>query len=483
MDFSLYQFADVSHHKGRLDFAVFAALGHRIIISKASDSYHLPDRFGKFDFSADRHIDSYFVDNFVGTREQGLVAGAYHFVRFDRPLPLSNKVQIVEKNLEYFQAAVGMLPAKYRAEVVTPILDAEQSPEQLRAAGLDKATVSDMMIDIFDLFLEHYQNLILYSGSWWSDDWLTEETTQYMAERAGVWEPEYLALVDNLPYRMDYRPSVPKGFSNEYALTAEDHKGKLFAWQYTAKGRVPGEDSDIDLNLTALPKSELYKLFGQEGSVDPPDGGSGDPGTGGGLTLSEIADLLDEALSSLRTDIGVVKIRVDDIWDKVSAASSPGDSGGSGGSEEPGVEFDYRTVLNWEKVDRSLWPNKVIDFSGQERRVAYVVATKEVPILTPDKIDKDKDPWVYQWEEAESALYGNTTRAKRIIPNVGRVIQVFNDGPQWYNPFKLNLFKGNGGAHAAEVTPFQTIDGKDLRSHPLIGELFIRASNFERTDV
>lgn len=69
---------------------------------------------------------------------------------------------------------------------------------------------------------------------------------------------------------MNYQPSVPRGFSNEYAVKANDMIGKLFAWQYSARGRFATIQSNIDLNLTALPKEELFALFHQDGAVDPP---------------------------------------------------------------------------------------------------------------------------------------------------------------------------------------------------------------------
>ncbi len=293
---ALYQFPDISHHKGDLDIQTFANAGHRMVIIKASDNYHMPDRDGRYDFSANRHFDSRFVQNFVNTRAAGLVAGAYHFVRFDRPLPVDNRDAIVQANLEYFQTAVNLLPAEYQTEVVTAILDIEQSASQLQAAGLNRSIVSRMAKDIVTLFLENYESVILYSGSWWTNEWLTTETTEWMAERMGVWEPEYVSIDNNSPINPSYKPSVPRGFSNEYALTAGDVTGKLFAWQYTATGRFPGIPTNIDLNLTSLPKEELFTFFHQDGSVDPPE-----PPTG-----EELGDLLD-GLASLDTNIANIE--------------------------------------------------------------------------------------------------------------------------------------------------------------------------------
>ena len=267
---SNYYFADISHHKGELDISVFAQAGHRLVISKASDSYHLPDKEGNYNFAADRHYDSRFVENYVKTRENGLAAGAYHFFRFDRPLPVTNRVQIVKKNLEYFQIAIGMLPSAHQ-DIQCVILDIEQSATQLIAAGLNKASVSDMAIDMVKLFAEHYKYLILYSGSWWTNEWLTWDCTEWMAERMAVWEPEYRIQDGSVvPPDVDYQPSVPKGFSTEYVTSVDDFNGKMFAWQFSSKGNFFGVNN-IDTNQYRMPKDEVFKLFNTDGSVDPPE--------------------------------------------------------------------------------------------------------------------------------------------------------------------------------------------------------------------
>lgn len=264
---SYYYFTDLSHHKGDIDIQTFADAGHRLVVTKASDNYHLPDKEGKYDFSANRHYDSRFVDNYVKTRDVGLIAGAYHFCRWDRPI--GTRQQIVQANLDYFRIAVSLLPEEHR-KIKTVILDMEQPGTQLKAAGLSRTVVSSMAKDMVELFLSEYDNLILYAGSWWTNEWLTTETTEWMAERMGVWEPEYVAISNNLPYNVNYSPSVPRGFSNEYATTADDLVGKMFAWQFSAGGRFPGIYSNIDINQTMMPKEELYKLFHQDGAVDPP---------------------------------------------------------------------------------------------------------------------------------------------------------------------------------------------------------------------
>jgi len=254
---TFYYFTDLSHWKSELDIKIFLDAGHPLVVTKASDNYFMPDKAGVYDWI--NHTDAYFVDNFVNTRKLGLPAGAYHFCRWDRPT--GTRQQIVQANLDYFQTAVALLPEEYQ-NINCVILDMEQPTTQLQDAGLGKAVVSSMAQDMVMLYLEHYPNIILYAGSWWTDQWLTRETTQWMAERIGVWEPEYIAIdSNNMPGNPDYQPSLPYGFSNEYAVSADDFIGKLFAWQYSSGAKFPGISSSIDVNQTKMPGGELEKLF------------------------------------------------------------------------------------------------------------------------------------------------------------------------------------------------------------------------------
>lgn len=273
-----YKFADVSHHKKVLPFQSFADLGHRLAIAKASDSYHMPDKNGQYDIPADRHFDAYFVDNYVGFRSVGLLCAGYHFVRFDMPSGASKDV-IIQKNLDYYIQSLEMLPDEYWPEIHVGIIDMEQDGNQLIAAGLSKANVSNMAVKIVEKFNAAFDRLIFYSGSWWTDQWLTNDALAVIASMTTCWEPEYpsgMLAADGhsiTPSFQEYIPSVPNGFTPEFTVSADDTIGKLFAHQYTSSGRVPGVNSNIDLNRTEMSKEQLYKFFGQDGAVDPPSNG------------------------------------------------------------------------------------------------------------------------------------------------------------------------------------------------------------------
>ena len=274
---SNYEFADVSHHKGDLDHSVFPAYGHRLAIVKASDNYHLPDKEGKYDFAAERHYDSRFHDNVMGFRAAGLPVGMYHFARFDRPLGVT-RAQIVDKNLEYYLQAISFLPSPLKNNVKCGILDMEQSATQLEAAGFTRkgVAINDMALAMVKLWHQTFDYVIFYAGSWWTDEWLTAATTDKIADMTMCWEPEYVSGALSLDkqhlgaLKKEYIPKPPIGFEPQFMIDLTQGNGKLFAWQFTAHGRVPPHTVDIDLNVTELPKDQLYKLFNMDGAVDPP---------------------------------------------------------------------------------------------------------------------------------------------------------------------------------------------------------------------
>lgn len=279
----LYEFCDTSHHKGQLQAKDFIALGHRMIIPKASDSYHLPKADGTYDIPADIHTDSQWVNTFVRAREMGMISHGYHFVRFDRPLPLSGHDTIVKKNLEYYLRALAEVPAKYQDDLKqVGIIDMEQSSSQLTAAGLNKTIVSNMAIKIVDLWLTKFPKVIFYAGSWWTDEWLTAAASAYIASKTVCWEPEYITgALDPAtsytlsPSKVDYIPTPPMGFKKEWMTDPKIWKGKIFSWQYSAGGRIQKRDgtyyhSNFDMNVTALEKAKLQEFFGQDIAVDPP---------------------------------------------------------------------------------------------------------------------------------------------------------------------------------------------------------------------
>jgi len=310
-----YQFSDVSHHKGELPFQSFADLGHRLMIAKASDNYNLPFKDGHFEWNPWNHIDAYFVDNYIGARSVGMLAAGYHFARFDRPEGLNNS-DIARVNIENYLAAIDSLPPEFAEEVSVGILDVEQESAQLQAAGINKIKVSDITVNMVERMHSVFGKVIFYSGSWWTDQWLTDEALIEIAKLATCWEPEYpsgMLAADGHsinPSFEEYIPTVPNGFTAEFTTNADDMVGKLFAHQYTSGGRVPGVNSNIDLNRTEMSKEELYRYFGHDGTVDPP--------TNGGTDISGLEADHDEIILNqgiMNTKLDQILLSLDIIYD------------------------------------------------------------------------------------------------------------------------------------------------------------------------
>jgi hypothetical protein len=269
-----YQFRDVSHWKGKINHQVFADRGDRFAISKAADLYNMANKNGEYTWPPGyaqnwdllNHTDSRFVENHVGFRKVGMIAGHFMFNRFDRPRNVSKSV-IVAKNLQYYLDAINLLPEEYREEAKSVgIADAEQAGGQLRAAGLDRNEVSAMLWDVIQLYVAEFNHVILYSGSWWTDEWVTDDVMEKIAQVASVWEPEYKRLnpLTGKPLP-GAKFTVPHGFSTTFATSTDTLIGNTFAWQFTNKN-----EGRYDDNFYAMPKSELYKMYGQDGAVVPP---------------------------------------------------------------------------------------------------------------------------------------------------------------------------------------------------------------------
>lgn len=278
-----YKFPDISHHKGDVDMQAFADIGARIVISKASDSFHMPDKAGKYDFAANRHTDAWFADNVVKTRETGLIAGSYHFARFT--YPGNNKTEIVNNNLRFYMDALNSLPLTIKETMdlrACGIIDAEQTSYQLKAAGLTPVEVSAMLWDIVQQWADNFDRVILYSGSWWTNQWITNAAMAKIATKTAVWEPEYGSVfADSSGYITHpdgysinpqgelYMPSVPYGYRDVFTDDPNKWEGYIFAHQY-GLGLIPRINSRIDMNRMNLGKEDLAVIFGQDMQVDPP---------------------------------------------------------------------------------------------------------------------------------------------------------------------------------------------------------------------
>lgn len=268
-----YQFPDYSYHKGRstlIQPVLFPAQGYRLVVPKASDSYHMPvgynpDGTAKFDIAADYHTDLEFAGNFDKARAAGLVVATFHFCRWDRPWK-ANSTTIVAKNLEYFQIATEGRVSKNS----WVILDMEQSETQLKAAGLTPAAVTNMAKQMVEIFKANYAGVIIYSYQHWWNTWITDPA--WFAARCTLWKSWVTPIFANTPINPFANPPKFNGFSDTYATSVETLIGNTWAWQFTFSATIAGfPKPGIDLNTTDMPKEQLALMFDQDIAVDPPD--------------------------------------------------------------------------------------------------------------------------------------------------------------------------------------------------------------------
>lgn len=150
--------------------------------------------------------DSYFDENFVKARANGLVRGAYHFLTPDVP---------AKDQAYFFISCVNLLPGD-----LPPVLDIEDERKWL-AAGKNKAEIQRMAQEWLDAVEQHYGvKPIIYSG--------------YRFRRDILDEPVF----DAYPFWMaHYYVSQP----------ATDVRWSF--WQHTDCGKLDGIRGPVDCNV------------------------------------------------------------------------------------------------------------------------------------------------------------------------------------------------------------------------------------------
>lgn len=261
-------FADISHWQGDIPVVLLMDLGHDLVIIKASDGYYMPNKQGQYtSFTEDDHVDAWFVDNVMKAAQLDMLWAPYHFVRFTNAY--NNKFSrdiLLEKNLEYLMGALTKLPEELQG-VQTVVLDIEQDISELFDRGITSAFVSDFVIDLVNLYLLYFKNVIIYSGSWWTSQMLDNQTLESLATKVSMWEAEYRSnrLIyeggNCIGYENSYIPTLPHGFKPEFATNIQDLNGRLFAHQFTDDAHIKGYTGDLDFNITHLSSEAINSLF------------------------------------------------------------------------------------------------------------------------------------------------------------------------------------------------------------------------------
>lgn len=189
---------DVSAHQGVVDWQQVAAAGIRFVMLRA----------GYRGYETGSLVaDAMAQENYAGAKAAGLQVGAYFFSQ-------ATSVEEAQEEADFFLDIIRDweldLYAVYDWEYISP---------DARTAGLDRRTVTDCTLTFCRRMESEGLRPMVYFNRHQAQDFLhLEELTDY---------PFWLALYSG---RMTY-------------------PYKLAMWQYTEKGRVPGIDGNVDIDL------------------------------------------------------------------------------------------------------------------------------------------------------------------------------------------------------------------------------------------
>jgi GH25 family lysozyme M1 (1,4-beta-N-acetylmuramidase) len=191
---------DVSAFQGTIDWEKVAASGIRYAMVRLG--YR---GYGK----AGRMVaDEYAQANLQGARDAGLQVGAYFFSQ-------ALSIEEADEEIEFMMEILGDFPLD-----MPIILDWEQiTVEGSRSVNMDARTLTDIQLHFCKTMTEMgYQPMIYFN-------WYQSTRLMYLQELEEY--PFWLALYQDrmtYPYRVEM-------------------------WQYTDKGRVPGIQGDVDINV------------------------------------------------------------------------------------------------------------------------------------------------------------------------------------------------------------------------------------------
>ena len=190
---------DVSAFQGEIDWERVKASGIEFAIIRLG--YRGYGKAGKL------VEDEFAQKNLKGATEAGLPIGAYFFSQ-------ALNLQEAHEEIEYMLDILG----DYELEMPI-ILDWEIPTDTARTVNMDARTLTDIQIYFCDIMTQRgYQPMVYFN-------WHQSSTLLYLSELEAY--PFWLALYQD---RMTY-------------------PYKVEMWQYTDRGRVPGIEGNVDLNI------------------------------------------------------------------------------------------------------------------------------------------------------------------------------------------------------------------------------------------
>ena len=191
---------DVSAFQGTIDWEKVAASGIKFAMVRLG--YRGYGKAGKM------VVDEFAQANLQGARDAGLQVGAYFFSQ-------ALSIEEADEEIAFMLEILGDFPLD-----MPIILDWEQiTVEGSRTIGMDARTLTDIQLHFCKTITEMgYQPMIYFN-------WYQSTRLMYLQELEEY--PFWLALYQDrmtYPYRVEM-------------------------WQYTDKGRVPGIQGDVDINV------------------------------------------------------------------------------------------------------------------------------------------------------------------------------------------------------------------------------------------
>lgn len=190
---------DISAHNGDIDFSRVAGAGVEFVLIKATEGCDFKDRA--------------FADNLKQARAAGLLAGAYHFFRFDRG--------------GYEQALNLLHSVRGRTLDLPLVIDVEEWANPKFNTTADILSRLQTMVNTLE---SHGYAVMLYSNKDGFDRFLGSRFAHY---------PLWLCSFSGRP------------------ATA-----RLRLWQYTHSGHIDGVEGKVDINVYAGPRYEWEQWLG-----------------------------------------------------------------------------------------------------------------------------------------------------------------------------------------------------------------------------
>jgi len=204
---------DVSKYQGKIDWASVRSAGTQFAFIKATEGGNL--------------VDERFVENWDGAKQAGVSRGAYHFMFWCRP---------ANEQAAWFRRTVPNDP-----DALPPVLDLEWNAQSRTCPRRLPREEALAMIKVLLHEMEAHtgKRPIIYTDITFHRDVLEGELSHY---------PHWVRSVAAEPHeRYPNRPWL--------------------LWQYTAAGRVPGIQTEVDLNAFYGGRAEWARFLAS--SCDP----------------------------------------------------------------------------------------------------------------------------------------------------------------------------------------------------------------------